>query len=89
MVWRISELTFSDLVHKVKVMGLKAWDHFRVFSPEKSGAQSKYLVDTRWALTWREVDGEKTVNARLVAKGYQDPDLRMGNLDIAGCVSRR
>ena len=31
----------------------------------------------------------KTVKARLVAKGYQDPDPRGGNVDIAGCVSRR
>ena len=36
-----------------------------------------------------EVEGEKTVKAGLVAKGYQDPDLRMGNVDIAGRVSRR
>ena len=27
--------------------------------------------------------------ARLVAKGYQDPDLRDGNVDTAGCVGRR
>ena len=31
----------------------------------------------------------KTVKARFVAKGYQDPDPRNGNVDIAGCVSRR
>ena len=24
-----------------------------------------------------------------VARWYQDPDLRLGNVDIAGCVSRR
>ena len=31
----------------------------------------------------------KTVKARFVATGYQGPDLRDGNVDIAGCVSRR
>ena len=31
----------------------------------------------------------KTVRARLVAKGNQDPDLREGNVDIAGCESSR
>ena len=54
-----------------------------------SGAQSKDPVVTRWALPWKEVDGGKTAEARLVAKGNQKPDLRMGNVDSAGCVSRR
>ena len=40
-------------------------------------------------LTWKEVDGQKTAKARLAVKGYQEPDLRMGNVDIACCVSRR
>ena len=53
----------------------------------KLGTQSKDLLDTRWVLTWKEVEGEKTVKARLVATGYQDPDLQMGNVKIAGCVS--
>ena len=38
-------------------------------------------------LTWNEVDGLKTVKARLEAKGYQHPDLRFGNADFACCVS--
>ena len=37
-------------------------------------------------LTRKEADGVKTDGARLVARGYQDPDLRNGNVDIAGCV---
>ena len=82
------ERIFADPAHTASVRELDAWEHFRVFSPEISGAQSKALVDTRWVLAWQEVDGEKTIQARLVAKGYQDPDLRMGNVDIAGCVSR-
>ena len=40
-------------------------------------------------LTCKEANGKKTVNARLVAKGYQDSDLRDGHAEIAGCVSRR
>ena len=40
-------------------------------------------------LTRREEKGKKTVEARLAAKGYRDPDLRNGNVGIAGCVSRR
>ena len=30
-----------------------------------------------------------TVGARLVAKGYQEPGPRNGDVDVAGCVSRR
>ena len=40
-------------------------------------------------LTCKEANGKKTENARLVAKGYQDSDLRDGHAEIAGCVSRR
>ena len=40
-------------------------------------------------MTWEEVDGVKTVKARLAAKGYQDPALREGDVDAVGCVSRR
>ena len=54
----------------------------------KTGTQSKDLVDARWVLTWKEVDGSKTLKARLVAKGYGDPDLRNGNVEIAGRVCR-
>ena len=35
------------------------------------------------------VDGQKSVGARLVARGYQDPDLREGLVDTSGCVSLR
>ena len=61
----------------------------KVYSPVRVGTQTKDVVDTRWVLSWKEVDGGETVKARLAAKGYQDPDLLVGNVDIAGCVSRR
>ena len=34
-------------------------------------------------------DGQKSVKARLAAKGYQDPDLQAGPVDTSGCVSLR
>ena len=40
-------------------------------------------------LIWKEVDGKKPAEERLFAKGYQDPDIRNGNVDVAGCVGRR
>ena len=53
------------------------------------GTQTKDVVDTRWVLTWNEVDGAKAVEARLAPKAYQGPDLRDGDVDTARCVSRR
>ena len=41
------------------------------------------MVEARWVLSWQKAVGAKTVKARFVAKGYQDPDLRNGNVDIA------
>ena len=35
------------------------------------------------------MDGIKKVEARLVAKGFQDPDLTEGLVDTSGCVSLR
>ena len=34
-------------------------------------------------------DGKKSAEARLVASGYQDPDLEDGNVDTPGRVSLR
>ena len=47
--------------------------------------KTKDTADSRRRLTWEEVEGKHTAEARLVAKGYQDPDLKDGNVDIAGC----
>ena len=37
--------------------------------------QSLPTTETRRVLTWKEVEGEKTAKAPLVAKGFQDPGL--------------
>ena len=84
-----AERMHADLARRAKERKLEAWGQFNVSSPEKMGTQSKDMVDTRWVLTWKEVDGVKTAKARLLARGYQDPDLRNGAVDNEGCVSRR
>ena len=68
---------------------LSAWKQYNVPSSIKGGVHSKAFANTRSALTWKVADGKKAAKARLVVKGYQDPDLKAGNMDIAGCVSRR
>ena len=65
------EHTFSDLVREAKVRELAKWGNFRVSSPAKCGTQPKDLVDTRWVLTWKEVDGEKTVKTRIFVWAMQ------------------
>ena len=46
-------------------------------------------MDTRWVLTWKDLEGKRTVKARLVARGFQDPDLAAGLVDTSSCVSLR
>ena len=83
-----AERLHADIARKAREKELEAWGQLKVFSPPKMGAQSEDIVDARWALTWKEVEGMITVEARFVAKGYQDPGLRNVDVDIAGCVSR-
>ena len=83
------ERSLGHLACKAKVRELAVWEQFKVFSPGRLGTQSKDLVDLRWALTWEDVDGEKTVKARVALKSNRDLDLRDGNVEIAGCASRR
>ena len=94
---RISGLKLTEVAGRVRAdpareargRELEVWEQFKVSSAARLSARSRGMVDTRSALTWKEVGGVKTAKARLVAKGYQDPDLRNGNVDIAGRVSRR
>ena len=68
---------------------MDAWCKFKVFSPVPWRDVAKDMVDTRWVLTWKLVDGKRTVKARLVARGFQDPDLAAGLVDTSSCVSLR
>ena len=79
----------ADTAQRAEVGKLEAREQFKASSPVNMGAQSTNLVDTTRMLSWKGVDGAKTVKTLLVEKGYQDPDLHTGNVDIAGCVSRK
>ena len=41
---------------------------FNVFMPVEAGVRSKAAMGTGWVLTWKRVDGERDVKARLVAE---------------------
>ena len=58
-----------------------------VFEPLKGGGVGETAVDARWVLTRKMVDGVKTVKARQVASGLQDPGLKDGIADTSRCVS--
>ena len=72
-----------------KARELDAQTQFKVDSHMDAGKCNKKAVGTRWALTWKMVEGVKTVKARTAAKGYRDPDLKDGLVGTSGCVSLR
>ena len=49
----------------------------------------KAAADSRWMLTGKTVGGRTTVKARLVDKGYLDPDLGEGLAGTPGVASLR
>ena len=59
------EQMHGDLVASAKMKELDAWGKFKVFSPVNPSSLSKNSVDSRWALTWKMVDGVKSVKAHL------------------------
>ena len=79
----------ADLARKVKVKELDAWKQSQVFEPVQERGVPNARVRTRWALSWKMMEGTKNIKARLVAKGYQNLDLGGGIVDTSGCVSRR
>ena len=57
----------ADLVAAGKQREFAAWRKFDVFSPHEACKAKKQIVQTRWALTWKMVEGKKCAKARLVA----------------------
>ena len=74
----VEEEIRADLVNAGKQRELAAWAKFDAFSPHEASRVQKQIVETRWVLTWETLGGKECVEARLVAKGYQDPDLKDG-----------
>ena len=62
-----AERVHADLARKAKDRELHARKQFKVFSAVEMSSQSKDIVNTRWELTWQEVEGSKTVKARFAA----------------------
>ena len=76
-------------VKAAKDRGLAALRKFHVFEHLREGASSNAVADSRWALTWKTLDGQSNVKARPVPKGSQGRDLKDGLVETAGCVGLR
>ena len=59
-------------------------EQVRGFGASETGKPSEATVDTRSVLTCKMVDGKRDAEARLVAKGYQGPDLEAGPAETSG-----
>ena len=80
---------FSMEVGAAKKRGLDAWRKFQVFSAVLWRNVAKDIVDPHWVLTWMSVEGRRAIKARLVARGFQDPDLAAWLVGTSSCVSLR
>ena len=64
----MAERAQAEPVLKAVEGEVDAWKQFKVYLPAQMGTQTEDVVDTRWPLSWKEVDGKKTVRARRLAK---------------------
>ena len=86
------ELTLSqrEEVIAAKVKELKSFFTNQVweFASDDDNRETDRVVTARWVLTWKKVDeGKHQAKARLVLRGFQDPDLF--NLDKASPTAAR
>ena len=56
----------ANLATAGKQRELADWREFDVFSPHEACKAQKQIVQTRWVLTWKMVEGKKCVEAHLV-----------------------
>ena len=80
---RKTEVTFSRLTpndkrqfQEAKEKKLDQWISHAVFKVAKrAGIPTSRITPMRWVLTWKTTPDETKAKARLVVKGFTDPDL--------------
>ena len=72
---------YEDLARDAKVNELDSWKRFKAFEPLKESNVPMAVVSAGLVHTRKMADGKECAQERLVAKGYQDPDLKDGNVD--------
>jgi len=83
-------LAQREEVIAAKIKELKSFFTNQVweFAGEKDNKDTDRVVTARWVLTWKKTDDDKyQAKARLVLRGFQDPDLF--NLDKASPTAAR
>ena len=89
MNWKktLSQVTAVDTndvdVRQAMPVELENWKHLDVYSEVEDNGQ--VCVSTRWVVTEKCKDGEKVVKARLVARGFEELDLKDIRKDSPTC----
>ena len=73
-------------VHRAMLEELARWHQLQAFErmPKKLATN---LIDARWVLKWKEVNGKRTIQARLVVRGFKDTQAEQLST-FAGTTSR-
>eukprot|EP00972_Heterocapsa_arctica_P087203 12858117-Heterocapsa_arctica.AAC.1 len=57
---------------------LRRWSGLNAFKRMPKGL-ARNVLDSMWVLTWKIIDGQRQIKARLTVRGYRDmqaPDLK-------------
>ena len=65
---RRKEKSHANPKRDATVKVLDAWESFEVSEPFKEKGATDSVNNTRWALLWKTMDGERCAKARPVAK---------------------
>ena len=69
-----SEILLTNLDKEAKLVAkhkeLQSWEENMVYTEVENINQ--HVISTRWVMTTKEIDGNMTVKARLVARGFED-----------------
>ena len=58
--------------NKAMLDELTRWQHQGAFE-RTSKQHATNVIDARWARKWKEVDGKHIIQARIVVRGFKDP----------------
>ena len=92
------ELTERELVeHAVAVEAakqheLRMWDTYRATTCVEAASCEKKIISCRWVVTWKadqDAPGASRPKARLVVRGFQDPDTTNGKLLLTASMAPR
>ena len=74
-------------VQQAMLVELENWKHLNVYSEVEDNGQ--VCVSTRWVVIEKYKDGEKVVKAQLVARGFEETDLKDVRKDSPTCGKDR